>query len=437
MKTITAFLRIPGQGEKGIALVSLLVILAALTILSMGLIVFSTTEVRIADNEKNHTNALFVTEAGIQEVISRMEMNAGSNVTVNGSTFDAAIGDDIENPDPNWRTELYLAPAGSLPAPVGTEIIVPTVQSSANWLTYGDATQGLEPIVVEHKWIDRDGDGVRDLNELVRYDAGEYPPENFDSGHLIEVITASGIVNGAQRQVRAEVMHVPLICNVAAAITCDNGIDLTGNISGCGHNHLMTTPENTKIPDCYPFEKCNNRTQCAIKRCLVGVMTTGDDADTGGSSDLEGYPQWADTSSANVFMDAPDYLGIDSPVWDYILAHPDYTTTNDGDVLEGVVYIDGNATGPETFNDVSGEGLIYVTGNMKIAGNFVWKGLIFVEGNCDIVGTAWILGAIVVRGVTAANAFGAGNSTVLYSRDAIIQEVGGVMGYRTLAWNEQ
>jgi hypothetical protein len=74
---------------------------------------------------------------------------------------------------------------------------------------------------------------------------------------------------------------------------------------------------------------------------------------------------------------------------------------------------------------------------MKIAGNFVWKGLIFVEGNCDIVGTAWILGAIIVRGVTAANAFGAGNSTVLYSRDAIIQEVGGVMGYRTLAWNEQ
>jgi hypothetical protein len=91
-------------------------------------------------------------------------------------------------------------------------------------------------------------------------------------------------------------------------------------------------------------------------------MTTGDDADTGGSSDLEGYPQWADTSSANVFMDAPDYLGIDSPYGTTFWRTPDYTTTNDGDVLQGVVYIDGNATGPETFNDVSGEGLIYVTG---------------------------------------------------------------------------
>jgi hypothetical protein len=40
------------SGEQGMALVSLLVILSALTILSMGLIVFSSTEVRIADNQK-------------------------------------------------------------------------------------------------------------------------------------------------------------------------------------------------------------------------------------------------------------------------------------------------------------------------------------------------------------------------------------------------
>jgi hypothetical protein len=63
--------------------------------------------------------------------------------------------------------------------------------------------------------------------------------------------------------------------------------------------------------------------------------------------------------------------------------------------------------------------------------------LVFVEGDCEIVGDAWILGAIMVRGTTAADAFGAGNSTVLYCRDAIIMEVGAFMGFRTLAWNEQ
>jgi hypothetical protein len=320
---------------------------------------------------------------------------------------------------------------------VGTEIIVPTVQNSASWLHYGDATQGLQPIVVEHKWIDRNADGVRALNELVRYDANEFPPENFETGHLVEVVTASGIVNGAQRQIRTEVIRIPLIANAAAAITCDNGIDLTGNISSCGHNHLLSTPANTKIPDCYAFEKCTNRTQCSVSNCLVSVMTTGDDADTGGSSDLEGYPQWADTSSSNVFMDPNETLGLEHPIWDDILSDPDYTSANDDDVMQGIVFIDGDATGPETFNGVSGEGLIYVTGDMKITGGFTWKGLVFVEGDCEIVGDAWILGAIMVRGTTAADAFGAGNSTVLYCRDAIIMEVGAFMGFRTLAWNEQ
>ena len=119
------------------------------------------------------------------------------------------------------------------------------------------------------------------------------------------------------------------------------------------------------------------------------------------------------------------------------LAHPDYTSSNDAAVMNGICYINGDATGGETFNDISGEGMIYVTGDMKISGDFQWRGLVFVEGNCDIVGTAWILGAIIVRGTTASNAFGAGNSTVLYSRDAITMEVGTSLGYMTLAWNEQ
>jgi hypothetical protein len=74
---------------------------------------------------------------------------------------------------------------------------------------------------------------------------------------------------------------------------------------------------------------------------------------------------------------------------------------------------------------------------MDIAGNFEWRGLIYVEGNCNIIGTAWILGAIIVRGSTTNNAFGAGNSTILYSRDAITTYVGGVMDFQKYAWVEE
>lgn len=423
--------------ERGIALVSILVILAALMVLSMGLIVFSTTEMQIADNDKDHTDALFVTEAGIQEVISRMELNTGTMVTVNGSTFDASIQDDISNPDPDWRTEVYLTPAASLPAPSGTETVVATVQSNANWLTYGDAAQGIAPIVVQHKWQDLNGDGVRDVNELVRYDPNQFPPENFASGQLIEVITASGIVNGAQRQVMAEIMRIPITVNVLAAMTCDQGVDLSGNMAGCGHDHDLNTPVGTKIPGCYPWEECANRSQDAIQGCLVAVMTTGDDAETGGASDLEGFPTWADTASVNTFYDVWDYLGISEEIWDDVKDDPDYTSANDAANMDGIVIVDGDATGGERFNGNVGQGLIYVDGDMEINGNFVWKGFIFCEGDCTITGTAWILGAIAVRGVTTEDAFAAGNSTVLYSRDAISTLVGAQMGYQTLAWNEQ
>lgn len=429
--------RISGRrDERGMALVSLLTILAALTILGVGLIVFSTTELRIADNQRNHAGALYVAEAGIAEVKARLSTTPGTTtVTVNGATFDPAIGDNPLNPDPNWRTELYLTDAGSLPAPVGTETIVATVQPSAGWLRYGDPSAGLQPIVVEHKWIDRDLDGLRETGEVVLYDAGRHPPENFDTGHPVEVVTVPAILNGARRQILTEVTRFPVNVGVPAAITCDLGVDLTGNLAACGHNHDLATPVGTMIPACHPFELCSMRTLDVPAGCQFSVMTTGDPALTGGSSDVEGFPAWSDTSSSNTFHDIHEYLGIPQDIWNDIKADPDYTSSNDAVNMDGIVVVDHDATASEKFNGNDGFGLIYVNGDMEIAGNFVWRGLIYVEGDCVVLGTAWILGAILVRGSSAV-AFAAGNTTVLYSRDAINMYVSKGLDYTTLAWNE-
>lgn len=425
------------RDERGMALVSLLVILAALTILSMGLIVFSSTEMQIADNQKNHAGALYVSEAGIAEVMTRMSTRPGNTtVTVNGATFDPAIADDLLNPSPTWRTEVHLAAPGSLPAPAAGETIVATVQPSGSWLHYGDQNLGLDPIAIEHKWADLNGDNVRDANEIVRYDANKFPPENFASGFPVEVITVPGILNGSRRNIVTEVIRIPMSVKVTAAITCDNGVDMTGNMAGCGHNHDLFTPVGTKIPGCYPWEKCSSRTLDATSNCLIAVKTTGDIAETGGSSDLEGFPVWSDTSSTNTFDEVWEYLGLTQQVWDEVKSKPDYTSANDAANMDGIVIVDQNATGGEKFNGNTGFGLIYVNGDLDISGNFVWRGLIYVEGDCVITGTAWILGAICVRGTTTTDAFAAGNSTILFSQDAISLYVGGRLGYQTLAWNE-
>ena len=53
------------QGQRGNAIVAMLLIFGALSVLSVGLMVFSTTEIRIADNQRDHTAALYVAEAGV------------------------------------------------------------------------------------------------------------------------------------------------------------------------------------------------------------------------------------------------------------------------------------------------------------------------------------------------------------------------------------
>jgi hypothetical protein len=427
--------RADAKDERGMALVAILVILTALTALSIGLLMFSSTEVRISNNQRNHTGALYVAEAGISEVVARMDLPAGSMVTVNGATFDASISDNPSSPDPNWRTEVYLQPQASLPSPAGTEVIVPTVQPAASWLHYGDPGLSQNPLVIEHKWIDLNGDGVRDTSEIVRYDGSRFPPENFATGLPVEVITVPGILNGSRRTIRTEITKTPVTLNVTAAVSSDNGVELKGNVSVCGHNHDINTPQFTGIPACRAYELCTNRTLCSTGGCLVGVMTTGDVVSTMGSSDVEGFPTWSDTSST-VFYEAYEYLGLSLSDWQQILASPDYTSANDATNMEGVVYVNGDATGSEKFNTNSGSGLIYVNGDMDLAGTLVWRGFIYVEGDCRFTGTAWVLGAMVVRGTTTSNAFSAGNSTVLYSRDAVQTYVGRALPFITLAWSE-
>jgi hypothetical protein len=396
---------------------------------------FSTTELRIADNRKDRVETLYTAEAGVSEIIARMEMDPGTLVNVNGGTIDAHIGDDPFNPDPNWRTEVYLAAPDSLPAPDAGETVVATVQPASNWLHFADAGAVLEPIVVEHKWVDLNANGIRELGELVLYDASRFPPENFVGGLPVETIRVPARLNGSRRTVRAEVTRFSVSAKAQAAITCDRGVVLSGDMAGCGHNHDLWTPANTKLPNCAPWELCANHTLDATEGCQVAVMTTGDDADTGGSSDLEGFPTWSDTSSSNPFYDIEAYLGISTAQWNEIRHDPDYRSANDAEWFDGVVIVDHDATGSEEFNGGAGQGLICVDGDMHISGQFEWRGLIYVEGALKITGNPWILGAVVVRGRTE-DAFGAGSSTILYSRDAIQMFVGSHLGYQTLAWNE-
>jgi Tfp pilus assembly protein PilX len=414
------------NSERGAALVVSLMLLLALGFVGAALIAMSSSDVKVAGYDRRGVQAQFAAEAGVQELLHRLAARPGGTVTANGLTFDPAIRDTAATRDPNWETRVY-APDGTTPSTTDPSLIyTPTVQDMNDGLDY--LTTDLS---VRYKWRDVNSDGIRDANEIVLYDASAVPPENLTHGFPVLVIEADGNRGTANRRIRAEATRFPFTPNVLAAISSDNGVDLTGNVKICGHDHDPNTPVGTTLESPTP---CSPTYDEATGH-LPAVTTTGDPVDTGGSSSLLGFPAVTDTSSTNPFYTLAESFGVSQDIIDDMLARADYTSANDGNPLNGVVYVNGDATGGETFNGTTGSGLIYVDGDLDIAGGFEWTGLIYAEGDIKITGTPWILGAVIARGSTS-YAFGGGNPGILYSSEAIRLAMESAFNYVILSWKE-
>ena len=429
------------RNQDGSGLVLAILIVVALFVLGTSLAFLTRTDINISAHQTHYAEAIYVAEAGVEEVLQRMALEDPTYLTVNGSTINAAIRDTAIPPDPNWRARIFLCNPGSEPSPSAAQIHTVTVQSASDWLVYSSPTDTLDAINVEHKWRDRDGDGLRDANEVVRYDGSRVPPENFVKGAPVEVITVMGMSANAERRIRVEATRLPLSANARAAVLCDRGVDIAGNVSICGHDHRMVAPVYTQIHDCDDYTPCSDvpgSAQCLAQGCLYSVMTTGDTVVVKGSTDLDGSPQASpNTDSTNVFYTLAQTLGLTQDEVDEILAQADYTDVGEADPQEGITYVNNAAGSDAKWNNGNGTGLLYVTGDLEIAGNWTWKGLIYVEGDLKLTGTAWILGAVVVRGVSEYSAdFSHGTPTVLYSSEALAYYLSQHLKFIKIAWKE-
>lgn len=415
--------------ECGAALLVVIMMLLVMGLLAAALIAMSSSDVRIAGYDRRGVQAQFAAEAGVHEAIRRMALRPGGTVTANSITFDPAIADASSPFDPNWEVRIYQ-PSGMIPSSLNPSIsYTPTVQEASGGINYFGDTVGF--IRVNHKWRDRDGDNTPDADEVLLYDPNRIPPENFDSGFPINVVEVQGQRGESARRLRVEATRYPFSPNVLGAVTSDGRVLATGNINFCGYNHDPTTPVGTQLgtmPPCSPnYDEPSGH--------LPAVTTTGDAVATSGSSDLSGFPTVTDTSSANPFYSLAEALGVTDDVVSQVLADADYHSSRDADPLDGITFVNGDATGGETFNSVDGSGLLYVSGNLDVSGGFNWIGLIYVEGDFKITGDAWMLGAVMVRGQTT-QAFSAGNATVLYSREAVRLALESAFPYTVLSWKE-
>ena len=336
------------RGERGNILIVTLLILFAISIIGMTVASVSTMDLKISGNQRSSVRALFVAEAGLNEAIHRLTMPDPTVVTVGGWTGNAAISDS-EPLDPNWTAMIYLTSPASAPAGGGSVVTTGTLQDlKGNFLEYSapNGTEGV--LVIRHKWRDRDGDGVRDQNEIVRYDPLAVPPENFVSGNPVEVVTVTGSSGDGTSVIRAEVSRQRAMVRTLGALYVDRAIRLTGSCAFCGHDHDYGTPVGTPISK--PGAAAAGKSGGGMIICdayhlssghLPGVTTTGDEVKTQGSADIHGYPLPVDQDPSNPFYSLSETLGLPQPDVDRMLTRADQNKITDP--LDGITYIQGDA----------------------------------------------------------------------------------------------
>ena len=410
------------KAESGNILVVTLLVLFAISVIGATLAMVSSMDLKISGNQRTTTESLFIAEAGLNEAIHRISLPDPTDVAIDGWTGNIAISDS-EPYDPNWKTYIYLTSPGQAPAASGSAVATGTIQNSANGYLEYSRTQGTEGVLtVEHKWEYPDGDGNRDVNEIVRYDPLKIPPENYASGFPVEVITVTGESADGQRVIQAEVTKRTMICRTLAALYVDKAVKLTGNCAFCGHNHDLNTPPGTRPNGCKGWHLPTGN--------LPGVTSTGDEVKAQGSADILGDPKPIDDDPGNPFYTLAEVLGMTDSEVAQILARADHTSITDP--LEGITYIQGDA---KINSNLVGKGLLYITGDLHAAGSFIYQGLIYVEGDVHFTGTPWVLGSMIVRGTSDFN-FSSGNAGVLYSKDAITNALSGYMPCIVLSWRE-
>jgi len=156
----------------------------------------------------------------------------------------------------------------------------------------------------------------------------------------------------------------------------------------------------------------------------------------------DGTTPWK-VEAAPAWLTLAEVLGVTPAQRTIILDTANVTEANmDGSgkltvAPQGVMYIN-NSGGSElsitssTPNNSNGWGLMYVTGDVEFQ-SLEFKGLIYVEGDARVTGNFWLMGCIVIKGVSTGN-FSSGNGTFLYSSEALNTYTNKGMKFVSLSW---
>ena len=404
-------------GERGFALVVTLLILLVMSMLGLVLMAGVAMNRDLAGHDQRMREALNVAEAGVGEALGR--------ISHQDVVMDAA--------NPRAVCQVFNTYAGTVPV-LGTDsTALATAQPTGAWLDYTTEGRSGDELTIAWK---KNAAGTK----VMRYDGTVTPSINEQTGLPIYVVTSTGRVGRTRRTVVSEVIQRPFTAMARAALSADIPINFIGTAYICGYNHSGDTPTDDgvkgrtlTVPSPDPDHCQDNETGSGN---LPGAWSTGG-ISGGGASGASGSPSGYVENQTGFYAGPWDAFGMSAnDYWSWIGA----PTTNPAS-YNGIIYYDNNSTTQDrsaslALHSTTGEGMLYVDGDLSCNAGFVYRGLIYVEGDFVINGHAWILGGVIVKGNTVIKANG--NMTILYSSDAIAQGLSKYGGqFVTLNWREK
>lgn len=401
------------RNERGIALVMALLVMLVTGILGAILMMTLTAESKLASYSQREASALNTAEAGIAEACARIRNQDFLYSTAN----------------PREVAQIFNVASGSVPVLGADSLGFATGQPAGQWLGYSTAGRSADALTVEFKT-----NAAR--TQIIRYDPTLTPPLNTATGYPVYKITSTGTARGGvKRRIVAEVMSKPYTINIKGALTADMDIEFIGNAVVCGYNHRADAHDwdgesgrNGSPTSCVPHETATGH--------LPGSWNTGI-VNNGGTAFQSGQPS-ANLQGQTGFYAGPwESMGLEqAEFWPWIGPR----TGTAPATPEGIFHLDNdgvkqNQSGDFAFHGVSGEGMLYIDGDLRLNSTFVYRGIVYIEGDIIMNGQAWILGALIVRGKSVVKQNG--GATILYSSEAIqqaLQRYGGQ--FVNLSWVE-
>jgi type II secretory pathway pseudopilin PulG len=381
------------MNERGFALVTCMLLIAMVLILSAIASQSITSDLKVAGTDRSMKQAFSIAESGTEEARARMSPVSTSPIT-DGSpastTWEAYIGTPSRCQQMGYDS------------------------SNSSHFRY-DSVSGLNYTVkISHK-VNATGQVLRwgDTNEDGKYE------ESTTAGEPIYVITSIGRNSGAAKSVRIEAARTPPLTSIAALYT-KSSLVIKGSstyISGNEGSPVVPGP---------------------------GVISKGSITENGGPT-IEGLPKTEPNSTKDI--DVGTMIDANRAKANISLTSPGTMTgMNWGTPTAGatpqsplscatdnVVYISGNV---KLAGSTTGCGMLMVDGNLELNGGFQWYGPILIRGSLSFTGGGEknVTGGILAGGTGSVDDIG-GNAVILHSNSALHQVIG-KMPLTVLRWVE-